>query len=197
MSENENASSSPPPPAVVPGTLLGETSAVHPGANTHVSGERVYASVSGACTFDASTAPLLVSVRSIAANRALAAGSRSALPAVGETVTCRVTRINPRMVHLDILCARGVALRLLRAISEGAVWQDHCGDCKNQHTGALCPVHGIWYSRAREQPGVEMTACARSRPRKARQRVARQQMHSAHQLQGRVDGQREAPAAAA
>ena len=36
---------------------------------------------------------------------------RSPLPAVGDLVTCRVTRINPRMASVDILCVGATALR--------------------------------------------------------------------------------------
>eukprot|EP00308_Calcidiscus_leptoporus_P017925 CAMPEP_0119360598 /NCGR_PEP_ID=MMETSP1334-20130426/8155_1 /TAXON_ID=127549 /ORGANISM="Calcidiscus leptoporus, Strain RCC1130" /LENGTH=187 /DNA_ID=CAMNT_0007375455 /DNA_START=24 /DNA_END=587 /DNA_ORIENTATION=- len=91
---------------VVPGQLLGEASTMQAGVCTYVWGQNIHASLAGVCTIDRSQQPPIVSV-----HVPLGDTVRSAPPSVAETVTCRVTRLNPRMAYVDILCVEGVALR--------------------------------------------------------------------------------------
>ena len=91
-----------PAGVVLPGQRLGSTRTARPGPGTFVWGHHVYASVVGAATNDLSQEPSTLSI----AHR-----QHAVLPVVGDTVTCRVLRINPRLANVEILCVGGVALR--------------------------------------------------------------------------------------
>mmetsp|Transcript_3182 Transcript_3182/g.6663 ORF Transcript_3182/g.6663 Transcript_3182/m.6663 type:complete len:182 (-) Transcript_3182:304-849(-) len=90
---------------VVPGQMLGEASTLRADVGTYVWGHRIYASLAGLCAIDDSQQPPRVSVR--IAQR----GAPHGLPVVDDMVTCRVTRLNPRMAHVDIICVDGAVLR--------------------------------------------------------------------------------------
>ena len=83
---------------VTPGEVLEGATAAGEGA--HVWGGKVIASVTGRLELDESGVARVVHRK-----------PPPALPAVGDIVTCRVTRINPRMATVDILCVGNVALR--------------------------------------------------------------------------------------
>ena len=74
------------------------------GDGCHVWGEHVHASVVGRATLEAvGGVPTACVVRDRL--------DAPAVPAVGDVVVGRVTRVNPRMAHVDILVVRGGALR--------------------------------------------------------------------------------------
>ena len=89
---------------VSPGDRLGLAAEVAAGDGCHVWGEHVHASVVGRATLEAvGGVPTACVVRDRL--------DAPAVPAVGDVVVGRVTRVNPRMAHVDILVVRGGALR--------------------------------------------------------------------------------------
>jgi exosome complex component CSL4 len=84
---------------LLPDRLL-VTAATTAGDGTFLWGGRLRASVAGRTSADADG---VVSV--------LPRQQSERLPAVGDIVTCRVSRINPRLASVDILCVGNAALR--------------------------------------------------------------------------------------
>ena len=88
---------------VVPGQIIHKASAATAGPGTCVWGEHVHAAMSGHVRVDPSSATASI----LQARR----GQVASLPCIGDTVTCRVTRINPRQASVDILCVSDQPLR--------------------------------------------------------------------------------------
>ncbi|KAI1008067.1 hypothetical protein K3495_g178 [Podosphaera aphanis] len=119
---------------VIPGQLLGSTSAFQAGPGTHVHNATVYASILGSVTKTSpplpsgpikrltkitSSAPVILPTLSVGRNLSSAnsanvteggKGSIEALPEVGSTVLCRVTRIAPKQATVAILVVGETAL---------------------------------------------------------------------------------------
>ncbi len=91
---------------VCPGELLGSASEMVAGDGTHVWGGLVYASIFGKRIMQAGTNG--VPQASVVARRRRRRAA--ALPSVGDTVTCRVTRLSPRMASVDIVCVNSAVL---------------------------------------------------------------------------------------
>jgi exosome complex component CSL4 len=88
---------------VVPGDTVHDASVSGPG--TCIWKGTLRAAIAGQVAVDASTGKASV-LDGRKQQRAMAP-----LPTIGDTVTCRVTRISPRMAHLDIICVGSVPLR--------------------------------------------------------------------------------------
>ena len=89
------------PMATAPGDVLAGGSAA--GLNAHMWSGTARASVSGRADIDASGCSF---VRQTKKRLTTAAP----LPAIGDMVTCRVNKINPRQASVDVLCVGGDAL---------------------------------------------------------------------------------------
>mmetsp|Transcript_62473 Transcript_62473/g.103942 ORF Transcript_62473/g.103942 Transcript_62473/m.103942 type:complete len:199 (-) Transcript_62473:160-756(-) len=92
---------------VVPGQQLGHATEVTAGTGTFVWGQYVHASVAGMSSLDATKYPAVVST----SQHVSLMQQVAMLPAVGDNVTCRISRITSRMANVEILCVDGVALR--------------------------------------------------------------------------------------
>lgn len=92
-----------------PGMALASCGEALAGEGTHVWAGVLHASLAGLAHVDSRTAPPTVSIASAFASAA--ASSAAPLPAVGDVVTCRVLRLNPRIASLEILCVGGLPLR--------------------------------------------------------------------------------------
>jgi len=90
-----------------PGQVLARVGEAVGGEGTYTWGSQLHAAVAGAVVVDTHSTPRVVSVRSAGAGTSAAVQ----LPAVGDIVTCRVARLNPRIASLDILCVSGLPLR--------------------------------------------------------------------------------------
>ena len=91
---------------MAPGDRLGVARELVVGEGTYVWGEHVYAARAGVRRFDTTTQP-----RPVMAVQGLGAANTSIVPAVGDIVTCKIVRINPRQAQLEILCVGTTALR--------------------------------------------------------------------------------------
>jgi exosome complex component CSL4 len=90
-----------------PGMPLAHAGEVTAGEGTYVWGAQLHAAVAGIVVLGGESSPPTVSV--LATARGASASAQP--PAVGDLVTCRVARLNPRIASLDILCLGGVPLR--------------------------------------------------------------------------------------
>lgn len=92
---------------VWPGMPLAHAGDITAGEGTYVWGAQLHAAVAGTVVLDRDSSPPTVCVRPSAPG----ASASAQPPAVGDLVTCRVARLNPRIASLDILCVGGVPLR--------------------------------------------------------------------------------------
>ena len=93
------------PPTVAPGEQLGRSSELEAGEGCFVWGDHVHAGIAGVRQLDSSQQRPVVTVVGEGAAKT------SILPAVGDIVTCKIVRINPRQAQLEILCVGSTALR--------------------------------------------------------------------------------------
>lgn len=92
---------------VWPGMPLAHAGEVTAGEGTYLWGAQLHAAVAGTVGLDGDSSPPTLCVRPSAPG----ASAFAPPPAVGDLVTCRVARLNPRIASLDILCVGGVPLR--------------------------------------------------------------------------------------
>ena len=91
---------------VAPGDQLGRSSELVAGEGCFVWGDYVHAGRAGVSQLDSSQQPLpVITVLGEGAAK------MSIVPAVGDIVTCKIVRINPRQAQLEILCVGSTALR--------------------------------------------------------------------------------------
>ena len=91
---------------VAPGEQLGRSSELVAGEGCFVWGDHVHAGRAGVRQLDSSQPrPVMTVLGEDAANKA------SIVPVVGDVVTCKIVRINPRQAQLEILCVGSTALR--------------------------------------------------------------------------------------
>ena len=91
---------------VAPGDQLGRSSELVAGEGCFVWGDYVHAGRAGVRQLDSSQQPLpVITVLGEGAAK------MSIVPAVGDIVTCKIVRINPRQAQLEILCVGSTALR--------------------------------------------------------------------------------------
>ena len=91
---------------VAPGEQLGRSSELVAGEGCFVWGDHVHAGRAGVRQLDSSQPrPVMTVLGEDAANKA------SIVPVVGDIVTCKIVRINPRQAQLEILCVGSTALR--------------------------------------------------------------------------------------
>lgn len=91
---------------VAPGEQLGLASELAAGEGCYVWGQHVHASRAGIRQLDAAAQP-----RPVVTVLGHGAAKTSIVPAVGDVVTCKIVRINPRQAQLEILCVGSTALR--------------------------------------------------------------------------------------
>ena len=91
---------------VAPGDQLGRSSELVAGEGCFVWGDYVHAGRAGVRQLVSSQQPLpVITVLGEGAAK------MSIVPAVGDIVTCKIVRINPRQAQLEILCVGSTALR--------------------------------------------------------------------------------------
>ena len=90
---------------VAPGEQLGRSSELVAGEGCFVWGDHVHAGRAGVRQLDSSQPLPVITVLGEGAAKT------SIVPAVGDIVTCKIVRINPRQAQLEILCVGSTALR--------------------------------------------------------------------------------------
>ena len=146
-----------------PGLRLADAPDAVCGEGVHRWDTGLHASIAGTVSLDRSCEPPRLSVSALTAPSEPAA----APPTVGDIVTCRVIRINPRLASLEILCVAGVPLRepcggLLRREDvreferDAVLMRDSCrpGDIVQARVLSLGDSRAYYVTTASEELGV-------------------------------------------
>ena len=104
-SDQPSTSSAATEGVVAPGEQLGRSSELVAGEGCFVWGDHVHAGRAGVRQLDSSQPLPVMTVLGEGAAK------MSIVPVVGDIVTCKIVRINPRQAQLEILCVGSTALR--------------------------------------------------------------------------------------